>query len=272
MPRAAPVTSATTPAHARTPARQIDRGDQIGAEPVEQRAALGGGGPGRIAEHPVRAHRAHAAGPQQRQSLGQRPGVAGVAACSAHPRRASASSIDVSARPACGSPSQRGRTAARRGTRRAASRPRGPAARRFRRAPRRPAAGARRSRAADRPSSTSSSSSAACPIDSVPGKPACSPLEPYGQRGRDEHVVAGRREALAQRDRDVGVGGQRQVRAVLLGRPERHREHRAAPRPARRPRARSVGEPTLAISVRRGVQPGQRVLVAGGDRAAGGRS
>ena len=41
---------------------------------------------------------------------------------------------------------------------------------------------------AERPSSTSSSSIASCPIDSVPAKPACSPLEPYGDGRRDQHV------------------------------------------------------------------------------------
>jgi hypothetical protein len=44
-------------------------------------------------------------------------------------------------------------------------------------------------------------------------------------RGCDEHIGAGFGEPLAQRDRDVGIGGQRQVRTVLLGRAQRHGEH-----------------------------------------------
>ena len=85
--------------------------------------------------------------------------------------------IDVSGWPACGSPSQRGWNSS---TRRdsaaswAAARAAGPAFP--------PCADTSTRRpnvsVADRPSSTRSSSSAPWPMDSVPGKPACSPLDP----------------------------------------------------------------------------------------------
>ena len=75
---------------------------------VEQGRALGRGRAGRVAEHPVRADRAHAAGPQRRHQLGQRR------RCCRPPRTgrtragSSASCTEVSVRPACASPSQRG--------------------------------------------------------------------------------------------------------------------------------------------------------------------
>ena len=50
---------------------------------------------------------------------------------------------------------------------------------------------------------------------------------PVADRRRDEHVPAGRGQPVAQRHGDVGIGGQRQVRAVLLGGADRYREYGA---------------------------------------------
>ena len=99
-----------------------------------------------------------------------------------------ASSSEVSVRPACGSPSQRGRhSRTSRDPRRAASRPRARAARRCRRA-RRPARRGRRCRVAERHSSTTSSSSACLPDRQRAGESGVFAARAVGQRGRDHDV------------------------------------------------------------------------------------
>ena len=60
------------------------------------------------------------------------------------------------------------------------------------------------------------------PIDSVPGKPACSPLAVTVERGRDHDAGPAGGEAGGQRLGDDGVGAERQVRSVLLARADRH--------------------------------------------------
>lgn len=49
-----------------------------------------------------------------------------------------------------------------------------------------------------------------------------------GQRGRDQHPRHPDGQPGRERNGDVGVGRQREVRAVLLGGPDRHDEHRSA--------------------------------------------
>ena len=76
---------------------------------------------------------------------------------------------------------------------------------------------------ADLPYSTSSAVNASVPIEIVPGKLWCSPLAPYAIAGAANHVRSGSSDksaatAPATADSDPGVGVQRQVRAVLLGR------------------------------------------------------
>ena len=81
---------------------------------------------------------------------------------------------------------------------------------------------------AERPYSTSSRR-ASVPIDTVPAKPSCSPRGSVGDRGceqipimiRPVEVLGG---GAGHRGGDAGVGVQRQVRAVLLGRTHRDQD------------------------------------------------
>jgi hypothetical protein len=168
---------------------------------------------------------------------------------------ASASTSDVSVRPACRSAAPgRGSHAT---TRRPSARSRATARTSGSALP--PCQEARTTaskRSALRTSSTSASSRASCPSDRVPGKPACSPLDPYGSAGGDRHVVARRTDRLGHRDGDQRVRLQGQVRPVLLRRPERDDEHER-PRPLQvRPRGRAEPHrPTLTAALRGGRRP-----------------
>ena len=178
MPRA-PVTSATRPGSGASPVPphgdlrnelSLPAGRSAPRPPRHRRR--------RVAQHSCRADRAHPRLAQQRQQLGHRARVAGRGGV--HAGRATARA-PASAR------SRYVRRAHRRrlwreeldivsfGTqagRRRASRTRG-----CRRVPR-PSATASKVLVAERTSSTTTSSSASWPIDSVPAKPSCSPLEP----------------------------------------------------------------------------------------------
>ena len=162
--------------------------------------ALGGGGAGGVAEDAVRAHRAHAAGPQRRQQLGQRRRCRRPLRDGRTRAGSSASCTEVSVRPACASPSP----ARRPGPHVPALGPqqphrRGDRARRCRRA-RTAAASAGPSPAARTgPARPAAARSRPRPIDSVPGKPACSPLDPYGTAGATStpSTLAASRDASA---------------------------------------------------------------------------
>ena len=256
MPRAAPVTSATRlmPAPVRRARRRSAR-----SSVVQQRARPypASPAPGRVAEHARWGHRAHPAGPQQRQHLaradarrrarrgrsGRRPGrrasssdglgAAGVRvavpARLEHARRPgdSARSRATARATGCGVAAVGGDEQQ---PRRTSPSPTGPAPAAAARAPPGRSTACRRTRRARRWSRR---------------PPA----------GATSTSVARGRQPIAQRDRDVGVGRQRQVRAVLLGRARAARPDRAPPRGDVRPG--EVRE--LAPSA---PEPGERVLVA----------
>ena len=144
-----------------------------------RRPALLGRRPGRVAEHPVGADRPHARRPEQGQQLvagrgvaraGRGPARTRPGAMASMQRGLGPSGVQVAppARPPGGDRAPFGGQAAE-----------GPGQRRGVAAV---GAGqhhvARRSSAADRPSSTRSASVASWPMERVPAKPSCSPLEP----------------------------------------------------------------------------------------------
>ena len=90
-----------------------------------------------------------------------------------------------------------------------------------------------------RTSSTSTVVSACVPSDSVPGKPACSPLAEYGRAGATSTSGRRGRQTLGQCHRDPGVGVHGQVRTVLFRRSDRDGEQR----PPADLRPGQVGEP-----------------------------
>ena len=190
--------------------------------------------PARVAEHAVRADRAHALRAQRGISSAS---GATLPASRAAPTSsgASASMSEVSIRPAWASPSQRGRPGPhvapldaqfphRRGERLGVA-----AVRAHEQHAREPD---------ERASSTSTSSQRVAPDRERPREARVLAARPVRQRRRDDRVRAAPTGASAQAiDR---VGAQRQVRPVLLGRAERHDEqiagHRARARaqPSRR--------------------------------------
>ena len=203
---------------------RVQRGQQGGEEPAEQRRALGGGGAGRVAEHPVGADRRT----PSRRSPGSSSVSGRVLPAAARPGRtrsgARASISEVSVRPAWASPGPAGSHAR---TSRASAR--------SRRRPRRTApalppcvdtSSTRENvRAADRHSSTSSGPRPRSRSTGSPGSPRARRWRRRPAAARRARR-AGRRQPGAERDGDVGVGGQRQVRAVLFGGADRYREQR----------------------------------------------
>ena len=85
-----------------------------------------------------------------------------------------------------------------------------------------------------------------------PGEVLVLAARAVGEGRGDDGAGHPRRGALGERDRDRRVGPDRQVRAVLLGRPERHQQRRRPDRPplaGPRPRARSrrrAADPLIA--------------------------
>ncbi len=96
---------------------------------------------------------------------------------------------------------------------------------------------------AERTSSTMTVAVASVPIDSVPGNPACSPLAVTVSDGPT--TTPGRHAAsrAARASADDRVGGQRQVRPVLLARADGDAQHRSvADRRPRRLRQLHIGD------------------------------
>ena len=155
-------------------------------------------------------------------------------------------------------------TSRRPAPRRAGRRPRRAAARRCRRVPRTRRARSKPCRASD--ASTSREHGA----QRVPAQrrrcrrnAPCSAEHPNGSAGRRTASGDARAEALGQRVGDLGVGGERQMRAVLLG------ARRAAPPPYRARRAARRSAP--ARSSVGNAPPGAAALGRRGAGAAGAR-
>ena len=105
-----------------------------------------------------------------------------------------------------------------------------------------------------RTSSTTTRSNTSVPIDSVPGKPACSPLA-VTVSGRGQHhratlaaVGVGLDQTVGDGGGDARVGVEREVRPVLLARADGHDEQRAwAARPQLAPRHRPEHAPCSMV-------------------------
>ena len=179
IPRAPPVTIATggsvmAPTRTRptiTRSRSATRASRI-CSPSAAEAPVGS------PRTPLGDTAAHAAGAQRGHQLGQRRGGARLGPVEAH---GGAGRGPAAGRSRCARRGRRrrgcGATRPRPAGPRPAARPRpGPAARRCRRGPTPAPPPAKAS--AERTSSTTTRSRASWPIDSVPAKPACSPLDP----------------------------------------------------------------------------------------------
>ena len=98
-------------------------------------------------------------------------------------------------------------------------------------------------REAWRPSSTRRVDKATLPIDSVPGKSACSPLAPIAIAGAEPHPGAPGARPRGDGRRDPRVGVERQMRPVLLKRPDRHHQQPSRSRLDLRPARGAQREP-----------------------------